>query len=93
MAGDRVPDATELRLVVARAAGGVETGETRLFDVFGPIYHAVLVFTPDVASTDALDVLRRYPKDVIRPLIILPQGAEMITGTQATGGTWRRRER
>ncbi|KAG6378334.1 hypothetical protein JVT61DRAFT_14058 [Boletus reticuloceps] len=93
VAGDRPPDATELRLAVAQAAGGVETGETKLFDVFGPIYHAALVLA---SSTDVLDVLKRYPKDVIRSVIILPQGAEMIAGTQAdmlTGGTWRRRER
>ncbi|KAF8124922.1 FAD binding domain-containing protein [Boletus edulis] len=82
VAGDRAPDATKLGLVVARATGGVET-TTRLFDVFSPVYHTVLVFAPDAASsTDVLDVLRRYPKDVIRPAIVLPQDSDVTTGAQ-----------
>jgi len=82
VAGDRAPDAPELGLVVAQAAGGVET-TTRLFDVFSPVYHTVLVFAPDAASsTDVLDVLSRYPKGVIRPAIVLPQGSDVTTGAQ-----------
>jgi len=81
VAGDRAPDAPELGLVGARATGGAET---RLFDVFCPIYHTVLVFAPDAASsTDVLEVLRRYPGDIIRPVIVLAQGSEVTTGAQA----------
>lgn len=78
VAGDRGPDATEL--VMAAGAGT----ETRLFDVFSPTYHTVLVFGPDAASsTDVLEVLGRYPGDVIRPVIVLPQGSEVTTVPQA----------
>ncbi|KAI9572352.1 FAD binding domain-containing protein [Boletus coccyginus] len=83
VAGDRAPDATNLGLVAAQGAGGVET-ETRLFDVFCPTHHTVLVFAPDVASSaDVLEVLRRHPRDIIRPVIVLGQGSEVTTGAKA----------
>ena len=83
VAGDRAPDAPELGLVGAQATNGAET-ETRLFDVFCPVYHTVLVFAPDVASsTDVLEVLKRYPGDVIRLVIVLAQGSEVTTAAQA----------
>jgi hypothetical protein len=83
VAGDRAPDATELGFIVPQTTGGAGT-ETRLFDVFSAIHHTVLVFVPDVASsTDVLEVLRRYPRDVIRPVIVLAQGSEATTGAQA----------
>ena len=73
VAGDRAPDAPGL---VVLASGA----ETRLFDVFSATYHTVLVFTPDAsATTDTLEVLRRYPEGVVRPVIVLPQGSEATT--------------
>ena len=82
VAGDRAPDATELRLVVAQATGGMEMA-TRLFDVFRPVYHTVLVFAPDAGSAgDVHEVLKRYPGDVVRPVIVLTQGSEVTTGVQ-----------
>ncbi|KAF8550669.1 hypothetical protein OG21DRAFT_383284 [Imleria badia] len=83
VAGDRAPDAPELGLVVAQATDGADM-TTRLFDVFCPIYHTVLVFAPDAASAaDVLEVLKRYPGDVVRPVIVLAQGSEVTTGAQA----------
>ena len=83
VAGDRAPDAPELGLVAAQATHGAET-ETRLFDVFCPVYHTVLLFAPDAAaSADVLEVLKRYPGDVIRPVIVLQQGSEVTAGAQA----------
>ena len=83
VAGDKAPDAPELGLIVPQASGGAET-ETQLFDVFRPIHHTVLVFAPDSASsTDVLEVLRRYPGDVIRPVIVLAQDSEVTIGAQA----------
>jgi len=81
VAGDRAPDATGLGLVVAQATGEVET--TRLFDVLSPVYHTVLVFAPDAtSSTDVLEVLRKYPGNVIHPAIVLPQGSDVTTGAE-----------
>ena len=78
VAGDRAPDAPGLVVTT----DGAET-ETRLFDVFSPTYHTVLVFTPDTASsTDVLDALRRYPGDVTRSMTILPQGSDLTTVAQ-----------
>ena len=83
VAGDRAPDAPELELVVAQATGEAEMG-TRLFDVFRPIYHTVLVFAPDAASVaDVLEVLKRYPEDVVRLVIVLAQGSKVTTRAQA----------
>ena len=83
VAGDRAPDAPELELVVAQATGEAEM-ETRLFDVFRPIYHTVLVFAPDAASVaDVLEVLKRYPEDVVRLVIVLAQGSKVTTRAQA----------
>ena len=77
VAGDRAPDAPGLIL----AASGAET---RLFDVFSPTYHTVIVFSPDVASSmDVLEASRKYPGDVIRSMIVLPQGSEATTVTRA----------
>ena len=78
IAGDRAPDAPGLVVAASLA-------ETRLFDVFSPTYHTVLVFTPDAASSvDVLEALRRYP-GVIRLVIVLPQpeGSEVTTVAQA----------
>ncbi|KAF8547274.1 hypothetical protein OG21DRAFT_1490376 [Imleria badia] len=83
VAGDRTPDATELGLVVAQATGGAETATT-VFDVFCSIYHTVLVFAPNAASAgDVLEMLKRYPVDVVRPVSVLAQGSEVTTGAQA----------
>ena len=83
VAGDRAPDAPTLGLVLAQATSAMET-ETRLFDVFCPVYHTALAFALDAASsTDVLEMLRSYPGDVIRPVIVLPQGSAVTTGGQA----------
>ena len=76
VAGDRAPDAPEL----IPAANGAKT---RLFDVFSPTCHTALVFTPDASSTtDILEVLRRHPEGVVRPVIVLPQGSEATAVAQ-----------
>ena len=82
VAGDRAPDAPGL--VVAASGTEAETTQTRLFDVFSPTCHTALVFTQDAASsTDVLEALREYPGDVIRPVIVLPQGSEVTAVPQA----------
>lgn len=79
VAGDRAPDAPGLG-VVANFSGW----RTRLFDVFSPSYHTVLVFTSDVSvTTGILEALRRYPVDVIQVVVVLPQGSK---GTSAAVG-------
>ena len=72
VAGDRAPDAPGLIV----AANGVKT-ETRLLDVFGATHHTVLVFTPDAwTTTGILEVLKGYPRDATRFIIVLPEGTE-----------------
>jgi 2-polyprenyl-6-methoxyphenol hydroxylase-like FAD-dependent oxidoreductase len=68
-AGDRAPDAPELRV-------GADGGATSLFAVFSPKQHTVLVFGPDVASaTDILGTLSTYPRAPVRLVVVLPQGS------------------
>lgn len=77
VAGDRAPDATGL--VVATSGA-----ETKLFDVFNATCHTVLAFTPDVSTaTNIPIVLGRYPMDVIRLVVVLPQGSKGTAAAQA----------
>jgi len=66
-AGDRAPDAPAL--TVLRGGNGPMT---RLFDIFGPSHHTVLVFSNDAAKyASVLSTLSIYPKDVIRTASIV----------------------
>ncbi|KAH7930840.1 hypothetical protein BV22DRAFT_1138378 [Leucogyrophana mollusca] len=70
VAGDRAPDAPKL----IRSDGEA----TRLFDVFRPAYHTVLIFAPDTASASAdrlLSALSRYESSVLRSAVVLPASA------------------
>ena len=79
VAGDRAPDAPGLMPLVTSGADS----DTRLFDVFSATYHTVLMFTSDAsAGTGILEVLWKYPRDLIRPIIVLPQGSEGATVDQ-----------
>ncbi|KAH7925947.1 hypothetical protein BV22DRAFT_398881 [Leucogyrophana mollusca] len=70
-AGDRAPDAPEL--VEMKAGSGATT---KLFDVYRPLYHTVLVFTPGVAQAEsALSILSRYDPNVVRSVVVLPTSA------------------
>ncbi|KAA1479244.1 monooxygenase [Dentipellis sp. KUC8613] len=74
-AGDRAPDAAGL---LDLNTGGV----TRLFDVFGPEHHTVLVFTDGEASS-ALAPLARVPAGLVRTVAIRSQNA--LSGEAAAG--------
>ncbi|KAH7925920.1 hypothetical protein BV22DRAFT_1033415 [Leucogyrophana mollusca] len=68
IAGDRAPDAPKL----IRSDGEA----TRLFDVFRPAYHSVLVFAPDSASAaPLLSALSQYDSSVLRSAVVLPSSA------------------
>ncbi|KAH7930838.1 hypothetical protein BV22DRAFT_1124600 [Leucogyrophana mollusca] len=68
VAGDRAPDAPKL----IRSDGEA----SRLFDVFRPAYHTVLIFAPDSASADPLlSALSRYESSVLRLTVVLPTSA------------------
>ncbi|KAA1469140.1 monooxygenase [Dentipellis sp. KUC8613] len=66
-AGDRAPDAPGL---VDLKTGGVR----RLFDIFGPDHHTVLVFTDGDAAL-ALCPVARFPAGLIRTIAIRSQSA------------------
>ncbi|KAH7930836.1 hypothetical protein BV22DRAFT_1124599 [Leucogyrophana mollusca] len=77
VAGDRAPDAPRL------TSGDGEA--TRLFDVFRPAYHTVLVFAPDCASAaPVLSALGRYESSVLRSVIVLPSSAARSSATSTT---------
>ncbi|EIW82592.1 hypothetical protein CONPUDRAFT_163721 [Coniophora puteana RWD-64-598 SS2] len=73
VAGDRAPDATG----IVDADGK----EHRLFDLFRTTHHSVLIFASDVdAAEPILAVLRKHSENVIRPVVVLPQGSSSATG-------------
>ncbi|KAI6154828.1 FAD binding domain-containing protein [Pisolithus tinctorius] len=72
-AGDRAPDAPGLLRVLQ--TGG--PGNTRLFDIFAPMYHTVLIFAPASVVPVVSSVLATLKQGVpinglVRPLIVLP---------------------
>ena len=77
-AGDRAPDAPNLQVMKRPASEGkANIGEqTRLFDVFSPEKHTVLVFSPDghldraKIIVDSLGNLK-YPRELIRTTLVL----------------------
>ncbi|KAI6099524.1 FAD binding domain-containing protein [Pisolithus croceorrhizus] len=87
-AGDRAPDAPDLVLVAnsnraaSNASGistlrGKELGSTRLFNIFAPTYHTILIFAPTLADPVVSSVLAALqqcvPKNtLVRPLVVLP---------------------
>ncbi|KAF7982425.1 hypothetical protein HWV62_28549 [Athelia sp. TMB] len=70
--GDRAPDAPGLSdLRSLDGAKGV--ANTRLFDIFKPYKHTVLVFSsaaPTEQCTAILRALERYPKDLIQSVVV-----------------------
>ncbi|KIJ58096.1 hypothetical protein HYDPIDRAFT_44627 [Hydnomerulius pinastri MD-312] len=70
VAGDRAPDAPKLVKVDA------DGGETRLFDIFEPAHHTVLIFGSDESFVNGiLSSLQNYNKSVIRSVVVLPTTA------------------
>jgi len=79
-AGDRAPDAPNLRVIKRPAnEGKANTGEeTRLFDVFTPDKHTVLVFASqnDLDKTRViLGALKKYPPGLILSVLVLPSAS------------------
>ncbi|KAG5647438.1 hypothetical protein DXG03_009368 [Asterophora parasitica] len=77
-AGDRAPDASDLVDLSAAAAAIPKLrglGLRRLFGVFGPSYHTVLVFAPAHHQCPAIvRLLRRCPPDTVRAVVIVVRG-------------------
>ncbi|KAI6117244.1 FAD binding domain-containing protein [Pisolithus croceorrhizus] len=87
-AGDRAPDAPDLVLVAnsnhaASNASSISApptkglATTRLFDIFAPAYHTVLMFAPALADPVVSSVLAALQQcvpenDLVRPLVVLP---------------------
>ena len=71
-AGDRSPDAPGLTSVAESTS---ETTPSRLFDVFKPTAHTVLLFTSDPSGASVSSLLAPFsevPKDLIQVVLILP---------------------
>lgn len=99
-AGDRAPDAPDLVLVAnfnraASSAPGISTlrakglGSTRLFDIFAPTYHTVLIFAPGLANPVVSSVLSALQQCVpqnglVRPLVVLPDALFDLDGEVKT---------
>lgn len=67
-AGDRAPQAPGLIGV------GASGGETSLFDIFSPDHHTILLFnTPADKTEGVIDVVQKYPAEVVKTVVIFPQ--------------------
>jgi hypothetical protein len=76
-AGDRAPDAPALRIRI-RSTGDQSQPQPsmRLFDVFEPSHHTVLVFSSSPERLDTLlRQLARYPQSAVRCAAIVRAGA------------------
>jgi len=75
-AGDRAPDAPRL----APLAGATDEKSLRLFELFNPAVHTVLIFSSTPAETpilvqSALSVLGRLPSGLVHTILIIPGDA------------------
>ncbi|KAA1469846.1 hypothetical protein DENSPDRAFT_646738 [Dentipellis sp. KUC8613] len=74
-AGDRAPDAPGLV--------DVRTGETkRLFDIFGPAWHTILIFAngdDKMLVTPVIEWLSRYPKELLQTVVVRSQSSSPDT--------------
>ncbi|KAH7928575.1 hypothetical protein BV22DRAFT_192143 [Leucogyrophana mollusca] len=75
VAGDRAPDAPDLV--------DINQGKTkRLFDIFRPAYHTVLVFAPDPAiAAPLLSAVSQYDSSILRSVVVVPSSSTLPTAT------------
>ncbi|KAI5117949.1 hypothetical protein M0805_004714 [Coniferiporia weirii] len=86
-AGDRAPDAPGLTMLAKRAAtvkaDGVEEIQkdaVRMFDIFDPTVHTILVFSSDTTFVrDVNEVAQKLPAQLVRTLALIPAGTETQT--------------
>ncbi|KAI6154833.1 FAD binding domain-containing protein [Pisolithus tinctorius] len=84
-AGDRAPDAPGL-LPVLQTGG---SGNARLFDIFTPMYHTVLIFAPSLAVPIVSSVLATLtqcvPRNgIVRPLLVFSGHPSVLDGGAET---------
>ncbi|KAI5120175.1 hypothetical protein M0805_008441 [Coniferiporia weirii] len=87
-AGDRAPDAPGLVVLFKNTelekVGKVEgkQGESvRLFDIFDPGAHTILVFSADATLfLELRRALKRLPGDLVRTLLIVPSASSLLSG-------------
>ncbi|PPQ66556.1 hypothetical protein CVT24_007120 [Panaeolus cyanescens] len=73
-AGDRAPDAPGLRSLFADR----NVAMTRLFTLFSPARHTLLVFSSSPGNIRrVLDIIRQYPSEAIKAVVIAPSDAEV----------------
>ncbi|KJA26224.1 hypothetical protein HYPSUDRAFT_198983 [Hypholoma sublateritium FD-334 SS-4] len=75
-AGDRAPDASELRRITNQRG---QTELTRLFQLFSPAKHTVLIFAGKSDYRAALDTLEVYPADLVHSVLVVDPGKAAVT--------------
>lgn len=72
-AGDRAPDSPGLRII------GSNTMPTRLFDIYRPVYHTILVFTDDKDyALPVVSVFKGFPVPIVRTVIVHPANGQAV---------------
>ena len=72
-AGDRAPDAPGL--VQVKSDNQKSSESTRLFKIFDLSRHTVLIFAEVANISGALAAVAKYPKELVRPVVLLRAGA------------------
>ena len=69
-AGDRAPDASGL----VKVDNQKSSESTRLFKLLSPTYHTVLIFAEAADVHLTLQAIARFPKDIVRTVVLLRAG-------------------
>jgi hypothetical protein len=83
-AGDRAPDAPGLLCLHS----ATDNNPQRLFDIYSPSRHTVLIFyngTPDIAKKPVLDALKALPPSLLQKVLILPSSAKEASIPELSG--------
>ncbi|KIJ65140.1 hypothetical protein HYDPIDRAFT_153117 [Hydnomerulius pinastri MD-312] len=71
-AGDRAPDSPGLRLI-----SGTSKPVKRLFDIFRPVHHTILVFTEDAEYiSSVVSTVKGLPGRIARTVVVRPRNSE-----------------
>jgi hypothetical protein len=73
-AGDRAPDSPGLKVV-----SGLNESSTRLFDIFKPAHHTILVFTANREYVSTV-VSVSTPVPIFRTIVVRPQNSADVVG-------------
>ncbi|KAG6916124.1 hypothetical protein DXG01_008355 [Tephrocybe rancida] len=90
-AGDRAPDASDLLDLCLPPQQNPDT--RRLFNIFGPAQHTVLIFPPALVYCPAIvKTLKKLPENLVRSVVLLGRGQSIPTYCHGVDAVFEDRE-